>query len=185
MLFILVTGMPGAGKSIVTRVAAEMGLPVYNMGDVVREEVLKRYGHVTPELMISTSRELRKEYGEDVIAVRTLEKIKQKAKAVVIDGVRSLTEVEAFRKHGDVVIIAVHASPRTRFERLLARKRPGDPNTYEEFLKRDLVELGFGIGNVIALADHMLVNESIIEDIEKQAKELLDRLVKMRAQGDR
>lgn len=56
MLYILVAGMPGSGKSIVAEAARELGLPVYTMGDVVREEALKRYGVVSPELMVSLSR---------------------------------------------------------------------------------------------------------------------------------
>lgn len=180
MLFVLVTGMPGSGKSIVASTARELGIPVYTMGDVVREETLKRYGTVTPELMVETSRKLREEYGEDVVAVRTLERIIREnplAKVVLIDGVRSVIEVEVFRKMGDVVIIAVHASPKTRFERLRKRGRPGDPSNFEEFKKRDMVELGFGLGSVIALADYMIVNEGTLEEAVEATRRILSELV--------
>jgi len=39
---ILIAGMPGSGKSIVSSIARELGLPVYVMGDVVREEARRR-----------------------------------------------------------------------------------------------------------------------------------------------
>ncbi|ADV64894.1 AAA family ATPase [Desulfurococcus mucosus] len=177
MLFILVAGMPGSGKSIVVEAARKLGLPVYTMGDVIREEVARRYGVVTPELMVSTSSELRRKHGENIVAVRTIEKIGRENSVVVVDGVRSLIEVEEFKKHGDVVIVAVHASPRTRFRRLLERKRPGDPSSYEEFLKRDMTELGFGLGSVIALADYMIVNESSTREAEEEAFKILVNLV--------
>ena len=41
---------------------------------------------------------------------------------------------------------------------------------------RDLVELSFGIGDVIALADYMIVNEGSIEEAYKSAREILERL---------
>lgn len=177
-LFIIVTGMPGSGKSILVDEARKLNLPVYVMGDVVREETLRRHGVITPELMVETSRRLRLEHGDEVVAMRTLEKIKPGEKIIVIDGVRSLREVEVFRQSGEVFIIAIHASPRTRFKRLVERKRPGDPVTYEEFARRDMTELEFGLGDVIALADYVIVNEGSIEDARREASRILRELVK-------
>ncbi|ADG90415.1 AAA family ATPase [Thermosphaera aggregans] len=178
MRLILVVGMPGAGKTVVIDVARELGLKVYNMGDVVREEALKRFKAITPETMVKTSILLREEHGPRIIALRTIEKIDRSLNTVVIDGARSLEELEEFRRLGETVIIAVHASPKTRFQRLLERRRSGDPATYEEFLKRDMVELGFGVGNLIALADHMIVNESSLDELRRKAFELFSKLVR-------
>ncbi|MEM1596249.1 MAG: dephospho-CoA kinase, partial [Desulfurococcaceae archaeon] len=108
----------------------------------------------------------------------TIERIPSDQRIVVIDGVRSMREVDVFRKHGRTVIIAIHASPQTRFRRLLERRRPGDPSSYNEFLRRDLTELGFGIGNVIAIADYMIVNECPPEETLNKAKSILMELVK-------
>lgn len=181
MLFVLVTGMPGSGKSVVSEVARELGIPVYTMGDVVREETLKRFGSITPELMVETSKKLREEHGEEVVAVRTAEKILREnphATIVLVDGVRSPIEVDVFRRFGDVIVIAVHASPRTRYERLRKRGRPGDPIVYEDFARRDLTELSFGLGNVIALADYMIVNEGSIDEARELARRVLSSLVR-------
>jgi len=177
--FLLVTGMPGAGKSIVTEMAREKGIPTYCMGDVIRNETIKKYGVITPENMRRTSKELREKYGDDIVARKTLEMIKEKEGIVVVDGVRSLVEVEVFRKAGESVeIIAVHASPKTRFRRILERKRPGDPKTWDEFVKRDMTELSFGIGNVIALADYMIVNEESIEETKKQVLKVFEKVLR-------
>lgn len=183
--FILVAGMPGSGKSVVVDAAKELGIPVYTMGDVVREETLRRFSVITPELMVKTSRILREEFGEDIVALRTLEKIRGEHCVVLIDGVRSLKEVEVFQRHGDVVIIAVHASPKTRFRRLLERRRPGDPSTYSEFVKRDLTELSFGLGSVIALADFIIVNEGTLEEARVEAKRVLTKLVEIHGRDSR
>ncbi len=176
--FLLVTGMPGAGKSIVTNMAREMGIPTYCMGDVIRGETIKKYGSITPENMRRTAQELREKYGDDIVARKTLEMIKEEQGIVIIDGVRSLTEVNMFKTAGESVeIIAVHASPKTRFKRIIERQRPGDPKTWDEFVKRDMTELSFGIGNVIALADYMIVNEESIEETKKQVARVLEKVL--------
>jgi dephospho-CoA kinase len=183
-LIVLIAGMPGSGKSVVSRVARSMGLPVYVMGDVVREEAARRGIEPTPSNLNMLARRLREEYGPTVVAERVAEKLRSDSDSgiAVIDGVRSLAEVEVFERLGEVVIVAVHASPRTRFERLRRRGRPGDPRTWEEFRQRDLTELGFGLGNVIALADYMLVNEGGLEEFEREARRLLEKLAS-RARG--
>jgi dephospho-CoA kinase len=178
-LIVLVTGMPGSGKSIVSRVARSMGIPVYVMGDVVREEAMRRGIEPTPANLNMLARRLREEYGPTIVAEKVAEKLRADCKhnIVLVDGVRSLDEVKVFEKLGRTIIIAIHASPRTRFERLRRRGRPGDPKTWEEFRQRDLTELGFGLGGVIALADYMLVNEGSIEEFEERVRRLLDQIV--------
>ena len=96
---------------------------------------------------------------------------------IVVDGVRSLDEVEYFKKFFDVVIVAIHTSPKTRFSRLRARGRPDDPRSWSDFRERDERELSLGIGNVIALADFMIVNEEIsLSEFEALCERLITRI---------
>ena len=177
-LIILVAGMPGSGKTMLSSVAREMGIPVYVMGDVIREEARRRGLEPTPANLNMVARLLREEHGPAVVAERVAEKLaRDTSRVVLVDGVRSLVEVEVFRRLGRVVIVAVHASPRTRFERLRRRGRPGDPVSWEEFRQRDMTELGFSLGSVIALADYMLVNESSQDEFRENARRLLEKLI--------
>ncbi len=175
---ICITGMPGSGKGVVAQVAKSKGIPVFVMGDVVREEATRRNLPHKPEVLNMIARELREKEGLDAVAKRLATKIEKISEnVVVVDGVRSLHEVNVFKKYGDVVIIAVHASPKTRFKRILSRKRPGDPKTWEEFVERDFTELEFGVGNVIALADYMIVNEGDINNTISIANKILDEVL--------
>lgn len=181
MLFILLTGMPGSGKSIFLEVVRnEFKIPVYTMGDIVREVVVEKYGSVSTMNMLITAIELRNEYGSDYIARKTYERVDKKSEVVIIDGVRSLNEIYFFREKGEVIIVAIHASPTTRFNRLLNRNRPGDPKSWEEFKYRDNIELSLGIGNVIALADFIIVNESTVEDFRVIIRETLVKILSKR-----
>ncbi len=178
-VIILLTGMPGSGKSVVSEVAKEMGIEVFNMGDVVREEVFRRGLEPTPENILRVATELRERFGQNIIARRVAEKIaKSKSRVVLVDGVRSLYEVEVFRGLGKCIVMAVHASPRTRYERLVRRGRPGDPKNWSEFEKRDRTELAFGIGSVIALADVMIVNEGSLEEFKRTVTKHLEEVLR-------
>ena len=184
-LLILLAGMPGSGKSLVASVARGLGIKVYTMGDVVREEARRRGVEPTPSNLNRLARLLREEQGEDVIARKILESItRDTPRIAVVDGVRSLQEVKTLQGYGRTIIVAVHASPATRYERLRSRGRPGDPESWEEFAQRDLTELAFGLGSVIALADYMLVNELDKKHLEREAKHLLSTIVESLARDD-
>ncbi len=177
MIIICITGMPGSGKSIVVEAARSLNLPVYTMGDVIREEVLRQGSQLTPDNMNRVARELREKYGSDIVARRIFEKIDKNTRIVVIDGLRSLDEKKYFETQGKVIVIAVHASPKTRFSRLVKRGRPGDPSTWEQFVERDFNELRFGIGDVIALADYMVINEGNKEQTYNTAIHILSTIM--------
>jgi len=76
----------------------------------------------------------------------------------------------------EVVTVALHASPKTRFQRLLSRNRSDDPKNWETFYERDIRELDVGLGHVIALADIVLVNEGTITQLQSDFKEALAKL---------
>jgi len=175
-----VTGMPGAGKSLVVEVAKEKGYTVIIMGDEIREEAKRRQIPATPENLGKIMLELREKEGADVVAKRCVWKIKEaKQEKVVVEGIRSLNEVEAFKKFfKNFQLVAVHASPKTRFERLIRRRRSDDPKNWENFVKRDLRELNVGIGKVIAVADYMIVNEGTIEEAKKIIRRVLEKIDK-------
>lgn len=170
-----VAGMPGAGKSLVTNMAQRMGYSVVIMGDVVREETTKRGLTLTPENVGAVMLKLRDEEGPAAVAKRCVPKIQNAENdVVVIDGLRSLCEVEEYKRHfRNFVTMAIYASPETRFQRLFRRKRSDDPQGWESFRQRDARELSVGLGNVIATADHMIVNEAPKTQIERQIYNLL------------
>jgi len=174
-----IAGMPGSGKGIFSKAVSSRGIPVLVCGDVVREETKKRGLAPTPENTGKVMLAIRQEEGPAVVAERLIAKIASSAAPLlVVEGVRSMAEVEALRRNHTVAIVAVHASPKTRFDRLVARGRSDDPKTWEEFAERDARELSVGIGDVIALAQEMLVNESSFDDMSTATEAVLSRMAK-------
>ena len=174
-LVVCLAGMPGAGKSVVVNVAMANGYGVVVMGDEVRNEAKKRGLEPTPENLGRIMLELRRLEGEAAIAKRCIPKIAAMTEnKVVVDGIRSLAEVEEFRRNfPKFVLVAVHASPETRFNRLFHRRRSDDPKSWEVFHERDMRELSVGLGNAIALAEYMIVNEEGLDAIKRRAAEVL------------
>jgi dephospho-CoA kinase len=166
MLIIAITGMPGAGKSTVAGALGGVGLRRIAMGDMIREESSRRGLPLDDKNMGAVMQELRGKYGAGAVAELCLLSIqsKQGEAAVVIDGIRSVAEIEIFRKAGDVELLAVLASPKRRFEFLTSRGRTDAPPNLESFRARDARELSIGIGDAIALADEAIVNEHITPD---------------------
>jgi dephospho-CoA kinase len=177
-LVIGLAGMPGAGKSVAVNVARESGYGVVVMGDEVREEARRRSMRLTRENLGKIMLELRRGEGEAAIAKRCILKIEKKAEQkVIVDGVRSLSEVEDFSRHfANFTLTAVHASPEKRFKRLYNRQRSDDPESWETFHERDMKELAVGLGNVIAMAEHLIVNEEEIKVVRRRVGDVLARV---------
>lgn len=174
-----IAGMPGAGKAVVKEIIQKMGYPVVVMGDVIRDEVKRRGLESTPENLGFVMLKLREEEGPAVVARRCIPQIRDaKENVIVIDGIRSSHEVKEFKKHFPFfTLVAIHASPETRFTRLSQRKRGDDPKTWKTFKERDYRELSVGLGDVIAIADHIIVNEEGKDQLRKQFNRFLTSVV--------
>jgi len=179
-LVIGLTGMPGAGKSLVVEVANSLGYDIVAMGDVVREQTRLRGLEPTPQNVGKVMLQLRAEEGNYVIAKKCIPKIEQQtSKKVLVDGLRSQFEADIFSGHfTNFFAISVHASPQARFDRLCVRGRSDDPKTWEVFHERDMRELGVGLGTVIALSEKILANDNSIEGFKIQVKDNLERIEK-------
>jgi dephospho-CoA kinase len=184
MKVIGIVGMPGSGKSEAADVARSMGIPVIVMGDIVRKGVADSGRRINPESLRSTMIELRKKHGKGVIAQRCLPEIRshKSDSVLIVDGLRSLHEVEVFRQEfPDFTVVAIHSSPKTRYNRLQERQRKDDPNNWQAFCRRDRLELRIGIGDVIALADTVVPNEGE----ESEFRESIMRILAMVAANDK
>ena len=172
-----ISGLPGSGKSLVSESAAAKGAIIVSMGDIVREEAKKR-GEGSKETAVN----LRKEHGEYIVSELTIKKIKKLQEEgfdnmIVVEGIRSHHEVEMFKENFDnFIILSIFANQNLRFERLKKRMREDDSQDFNVFLKRDMTELEFGMGTVIALSDRILINESDIDSFYEKINEFLEEM---------
>jgi dephospho-CoA kinase len=177
-LVIGLAGMPGSGKSLVVDTARTLGYAVVVMGDVVRQETVKRGFELTPQNVGKVMLELRQKEGNFIIAQKCVPKIEeQNSSKVIVDGLRSLYEADIFKEHfSKFSLVAIHASPEIRFNRLSNRHRSDDPAEWKVFNERNMRELTVGLGNVIALAEQMIVNDNSLENLKAKVKESLEKV---------
>ena len=94
---------------------------------------------------------------------------------IIIDGVRSIAEIDVLKKIGDVKLLAIQASPETRFNFLSLRGRSDDPKTRENFQERDNREIGVGLDKSIEIADKTITNYNLtIDELVNSAKVIIE-----------
>lgn len=161
-LIVCLIGMPGAGKSTIADGLKTKGFEKITMGDAVRAEATKRKIKPTGANLGKLMLELREKNGQGAVAELIKDQIaNSKSDVILIDGVRSIAEVDMLKKFGTVKILAIHASSDTRFKFLSDRGRSDAPADRQDFVKRDSREMGVGMSDSIALADETISNNNL------------------------
>jgi len=176
MTVIGTVGLPGSGKGEAAEVARERGVPVVTMGDVIRRECRDR-GLDPAQHHGEIAQKLRAENGPAAIAERSLPLIEAElddAETVLVDGLRSDVELDAFRERfGEAfVLVSIEAPFEVRRERLDERGR--DDTDSESLEERDERELGFGMGAAMERADVTVENTDSLERFREQITALLE-----------
>jgi dephospho-CoA kinase len=179
MKVVSIVGMPGAGKSEVAGTFEESGFIRIRFGDVTDEEIRRRGLELNEENERHIREFLRQEHGMSAYAQLNQARIDSALKQsdVVIDGLYSWEEYLFLKNHyGDnFYVVAVWASPKTRYARLNRRK--SRPLTPDEAASRDRAEIeNTNKGGPIAVADFTLLNESSIENLRKETTAIISVL---------
>ena len=172
--------MPGAGKSTIVNKLEELRFEKFSLGDGIRAEAKRRSIEPSGENLGKIMLEVREKNGPGAVAELIKEPIQNSIEEVIIiDGVRSIAEIDVLKKIGDVKLLAVQASSETRFNFLSSRGRSDDPKTRENFEERDNREIGVGIDKSIENADKIITNHNLtIDELVNSAKEIIENWIK-------
>lgn len=181
-----VTGYPGAGKSIVTSIAENIGFTKVSMGDQIRKrtredwpEKLKRAENgesdETPSDVYGKYATVMRELnGKNIVAKWCGEEISEDKSPVVIDGMRSIEERKVFEDYVNIDVLFIHSPASLRFEWIKNRARDNeDTFTFESFLNRDNRENGWGLNELVHDSDFVVHNCTDKETFEKDITDLL------------
>ncbi len=172
-----ICGLPGSGKSTVIDAVKDLGI-VITMGDVIRKEAKLRNINLTSDNLGRLAKELREKGGSEIVAKKCVEMISEfRTEIIIIDGVRSLEEIDVFRRLWKFPLIAIELNDEKRFERLTERGRSDDPTNLKDLRERDNREIGFGLKKVIKKANYKIINDSTIEELKKKSRELVLNLI--------
>jgi dephospho-CoA kinase len=179
MKCVSIVGMVGSGKSEVAKLFRDKGFAIVRFGDITDEAVRKQGLSLTEENERPVRERIRKEHGMAAYAKMSLPRINAALKTdhVVVDGLYSWEEYLYLKdRYGDeFIVVAVWASPRTRYARLGSRKvRPLTP---QEAASRDRAEIeNLNKGGPISMADFTMSNDSSLANMEKQVDRIIVRL---------
>ena len=164
-LIVCLTGMPGSGKSTIVSALKSKGIETLNLGDGVRAEAKRRNLEPSGENLGKIMLELREKNGPGAIANLLTDQIQNsKSNIIIVDGVRSIAEIEVLKNVGSVKLLSIEATADTRFKFLKARGRSDDPETKEKFAERDNREISVGIDKSISIADETISNNDLTLD---------------------
>ena len=170
-------GLPGSGKSTVLSAIEDLGV-IITMGDVIRSEAKRRKIQSNDENLGKIAQELRKNYGSEIIAEKCVSLIKKvESEVYFIDGLRSMAEVNVFRKYWKFPLIATIVDEDIRYERLSNRKRPDDPTSASEIWDRDHREIKFGLNEVIENANYKINNNLSEIEVQKETRALIFKII--------
>ena len=171
--------MPGSGKSTIASKLKERGYEIFSLGDGVRAEAKKQNLEPTGKNLGKLMLELREKNGPGAIAELLKNSIQNSThEIIIIDGVRSIHEINVIKKTGNVKLLAVIASANTRFVFLSERKRSDDPLTRDKFEERDNREISVGLQEIIQLADESIENNNVtIEQIVDSATKIFQKWI--------
>lgn len=178
MKVIGVVGLPASGKGEFSKIAAETGIPVIVMGDMIRREVQRQGLEPNDTNFGATANRLRAENGMDAIAKLCIPEIrKESAPLVLIDGIRGDAEVSLFRKHfPGFILVSIDSSFETRLARISVRARPDDFNSADALRNRDEREQKWGLLHALKSADLHIRNENTLEDFSRNVRALLEQI---------
>ena len=176
-MIIILVGMPGSGKDIFVQEASKAGFNHIRMGDMVRLFAGEAGIGTDDKAIGGFATGQRGEYGPEIWAKRTLERLPDGN--VLIDGSRSLAEIEHFKSalEENLSTIGIDAPTKMRFQRLIARGREDDPSALEDFQARDRRELSWGLGQALENADITINNDGTLEEFRNKCQSMINNIL--------
>lgn len=189
-MIIGVVGKIAAGKTTVAKFFEEKGfcrvscsdplidLLTHNVSDYSWIPELPEKAEPTRDRLIEFGKYLKDKYGGDILIRLAVDK-KRHCKNIVIDGVRSIEEVETIKRLGGKVIY-VEARPEVRYERLRKRGAEKDKviQSFEDFLRMDEEEEKlYHTTKLKEVADYVIVNEGTLEELREKVEKIILEVV--------
>lgn len=171
-MIIGVAGRNGAGKGEFVDYLKERSFTTHSLSDAIRKELADKGLEESRERMIETGQEMRRKAGPGALA-QSLARHLLPDRNYAIDSIRHPVEVEILRNHAAASshtfsLVWVNAELETRFERMVARGRSGDPTTIQDLETLEGRERGSEDPNaqqldaVETLADFTLTNDDTL-----------------------
>jgi dephospho-CoA kinase len=178
----------GAGSTTaLNHLIERYGFTFFSLGGPLKREAIHDDIPDLRNRLQELARDLRAIHGDNYLAKKLRMGRSWQANdsaLVVVDGFKNIAEVEEFRKHQRFALLGIDAPLEIRWKRVRARRKPGDPKTYEQFREHDALDRGLvdtphsqEVDKLLQTADTVLINDGTIpeflEDIDEFVHSLL------------
>ncbi|MGI8419081.1 MAG: AAA family ATPase [Candidatus Levyibacteriota bacterium] len=188
---IVLVGPIAAGKGTTAVLLIQLGYVPFNYGDIICIERTARKLKEERKNSNAVGAELRFKFGNDIIAKRIAEDIKEhrskiSTDKILIDGLRHPTEVLWLKEHLGARVIGITASQEVRYQRTIKRNRVVDPKSSKEFEEVDIEDRGVNAGGYENQSDACLLIADVVienngEDIEEYKNKFYETLANLNA----
>ena len=182
-MIIGLTGTFAAGKGTVAEYLIGKGFQYYSLSDELRLLLRQKGISSTRENLITAGNSLRAKYGRGFLADLVVRRLRgsPSVQSSVVDGIRNLGEIEAFREFKDFFLVAVDAPVDIRYERARHRGSERDPKSFSLFLtqqKREMAgkDTDQQIVACMKEADVTIINDGDYKKLYKQIEKILEEV---------
>lgn len=195
-IYIGVVGQIACGKGVlVDYLIKKLGFQSFSLSSILHDELNKKnIKDFTRKTLQDMGDDLRKRYGDAVLAKKAIRKLKIDGRRwkvnhlssnnIIIEGIRNTGEVEYLKKISNFILIGVKSKREERFKRLLKRAKPWDPKNWQDFMIVDRRDLGVGqkksgqqVGKCLAYCDYVLTNNKDLSDFQRKVKKLVSKII--------
>ena len=179
-IIIGLTGKMSSGKGTVAQyLKKEHTASIYRFSTPLRDVLDRIHIDQTRDNMQNLSFDLRKRFGDDILASIIAADVKNDDHSlIIIDGVRRLPDIKYLRELPEFKLISIETEQKTRWQRMTMRgENPDDvQKTFEQFQEDEKNEAERQIDEVAQTADYKIDNNGSYEDLFKRVGEILAEL---------
>lgn len=172
---ILIIGTIGSGKDTAAKyLRTKLDWPRFSISDPLKSEAKKRGLAINRENLVELGKLVKAERGDGYLAELVGQKITGNA---IVTGIRQFGQIEYFKRHFKVVLVAVDAPVEERFKRTKNSRLVGEANSLAEFIDSEKKEnSGSQPQRVFAImrqADYRIDNIGTIKEFHIKLDELI------------
>jgi len=150
----------------------------YRFSNILKDILERVHLDIVRENFSRLSLGLRECYGQDILAYALAQDIKEDdSQIIIVDGVRREADLKYLREMNNFILVYVEADLEKRYGRLIGRDEKQDDKmkTFEEFKKDHKLETEASIRGLKDIADIVINNNGVIEELHKQIDDLIEK----------